>query len=147
MQTSIFDESDQKPARRTRAPEELNPLQRKRLDAWAERKVPWISRGAFESLTPIDDYIEETLGYWQANGRLKADWTATVQNRIREVEHRKLRAMARAGREEAKQALLDPVAWASRYDSLAAMKPTPTATDPAPYVRPQGGRVIHLRRA
>ena len=143
-QTTLFEEPQEKPARRTRAPKELNPRQRKRLEEWAERTVPWLRRAALDSFETLDSYVEETLEFWHANGKLKADWVATIENRIRQGERPRLKSLAMRGNEEAAFALRDPIAWAQRFDRRARSRPK-TVSPSNSIFRPSGGNVIHLK--
>ncbi len=144
-QGSLFDQPDQKPARRTRAPKEFSPPQMRHIEDWAERTVPWVSRGALEADETIPSYVEEALDYWLSSGRLKADWIRTVQNRIRHVERDRLRRLVRIGNDSARRALRDPSGWALDYDTKAKLKPV-VSSEGSTLIRPVGGRVIHLGR-
>lgn len=144
-QGSFFAEEDEKRSRRLRAPESLNPAQMKRLEAWAEQTLPWISRGALGALTPLNWYADETLEYWRAKGTLRPDWVATIQVRIRQVELRRLQALAASGNEGARLALRSPAEWARSFDRLARLAPERSEIESQTF-RPSGGRVIHLRK-
>lgn len=103
----------------TRAPAELNPAQWKHLREWAERSVPWVSRGALGSLTPIESYAEDCLLWFRQKNKRHVDWVATIQTWVRKDEKERLERMARAGSASAKAALRDPVAWRERFDRMA----------------------------
>lgn len=141
-QGSFFPEVDDQKARKTRAPEQLNPAQMKHLERWAEATVPWIARGALGSVLPLEWHIAETLEYWRSTGTLRPDWVATIQVRIRQVEHRRL---AQLGTESAKLALRSPLEWARGFDRLARLKPQNLETEQS-LPRPSGGKLIHLRK-
>ncbi len=131
---------------KTFAPEALSPPQIKRIHAWAERCVPWVSRGAFSSFTTVDQYIEETLEWWDGSGIQRRKWVSVTQNRIRKMERAKLTRLAQAGSEDAVMALREPVAWAARYDRKArAVAIVGASSEGGELIRPAGGKVIHLK--
>lgn len=133
------------PARgKTRAPEHLTPPQIKEIEEWAERMVPWVSRGAFEAFTPVDDYIEEVLTYWASTGRMRLNWAATVKTRIRTVERRRVESLARRGSEEAKLALRAPTEWARRYDRKVIAVSRISSKLGEGLIRPSGGTALRL---
>lgn len=135
-----------KPRGKTFAPETLSPPQIKRIHAWAERAVPWVSRGAFDAFTTIDQYIEETLEWWDGAGKQRRKWVSVTQNRIRKVERARLARLARAGSEEAVLALRQPVEWATRYDRKArAVAIVGASSEGGELIRPAGGKVIQLK--
>lgn len=135
-----------KPRGKTFAPETLTPPQVKRIHDWAERVVPWVSRGAFASMTTVDAYIEETLEWWDGEGRKKKKWTSTIQNRIRTLERARLTRIAQGGSEDAVLALREPVEWAARYDRKAkAVAIVGASSEGGELIRPAGGNVIHLK--
>lgn len=133
-----------RPRGKTRAPDHLSPPQIRHIHAWAERTVPWVSRGAFDSFTTIEAHIEEVLEWWAGAGRMRTSWTSTIQNRIRRVERDRLTRMARSGSEDAKLALRDPTEWARRYDRKARAVNSIGASGGDPLIRPAGGSVIHI---
>lgn len=147
-QTSLFGE-DPPPSRsrgRSRAPDQLTPHQTKALHAWAEKTVPWVTRGAFESYTTLDDYVDEILEWWQADGGLKLDWLKTIQNRIRKLERGRVERLARSGSESAKLALRRPEVWAREHDRRArSASHVGMASDPG-LIRPSGGQVLSINR-
>lgn len=144
-QTDLFEPDDGKRKRRSRAPEFLSPPQHKRLAEWAEMTVPWLSRGAFGTFETLDSQVAECLEYWRGRGDLRADWVATIQNRIRTVERRGLTYLARRGDEAAGKALRDPVAWAQEFDRRAALDASVTNApfEPADDTV-EGGQVLSL---
>lgn len=144
-QGSFFAEADDKRARKTRAPDELNPAQMKRLETWAEATVPWVSRGALGAVTPLEWYVNETLEYWRSNGAIRPDWVATIQVRIRQVEQRRLASLAAQGNAGARLALRSPKEWALSFDRLARLKPQKSESEEL-LPRPAGGKLIHLRK-
>jgi hypothetical protein len=133
------------PRGRTLAPPDLKPAQLRVLEAWAERTVPWISRGAFESYTTLESHVEEVLEWWDGAGRMKRNWVSTIRNRIRQIERRRLERIANRGSEDARLALRQPQEWARRYDrKLARVAAHQSAPTTESMIRPAGGRVIHL---
>lgn len=138
-----------KPARKkagTHAPDKLTPPQVRALEDWAELKVPWLRRKALDSFENLYSYIEEITEWWQGEGRPKANWVKTIQNRIRKVERKRVADLARGGSESARRALDDPIAWAKAYDARArASKQAARASGPADPIRPTGGgEVVRL---
>jgi len=135
-----------KPRGKTFAPETLTPPQIKRIHGWAEKTVPWVSRGAFDSFTTVDQYIEETLEWWDGEGRKKKKWSSTIQNRIRTKERARLTRLAQQGSEEAVLALRSPAEWATRYDRKArAVAIVGASSEGGELIRPAGGKVIQLK--
>lgn len=128
-----------KPRGKTMAPEELTPPQTKAVHAWAERTVPWVTRGAFDSFTTVEGYIDETLEWWTGAGRMRKDWAKTIQNRIRTKERGRLERMARTGNESAKLALRQPEEWARRYDRKARATQHIGASGGEGLIHPAGG--------
>ncbi len=133
--------------RRTTAPEALTPPQIKRIEDWAERRVPWLKREALDSFESVESYVEEILDWWRGEGGLKADWVATVRNRIEVMERRRLAKMAKEGHELARQALRHPEAWATAYDARrrAVESATTVVGDEGGLVKPQGAAIFQLR--
>ena len=134
------------PPKKTRAPQKLTPIQLQRLRQWAEEKVPWISRGCFESFTTLDAYVEEVLEYWTGTGGLKVNWLATVRNWIRRKERDRLERIARAGNAQAVLALREPADWVKSYDGKAsAVERLDAATsEEKELIRPSGGVVVQI---
>lgn len=95
------------------APEELTPTEVLSLEEWAEKKMPWISRGALGSTTTLEDYIDECLDWYRAKGRRQADWVATVRGWIRRDEKRRLTSPPS---DYNKSALRDPQKWKQIFD-------------------------------
>lgn len=130
------------------APESLPEREMVALREWAERTVPWISRGAFESFTTLEQHVEEVLEWWAGAGRMRSDWRRTIQNRVRKVERDRLERMARAGNQDARLALRAPEEWARRYDR--SMRETAVLSSPVDsdggLIRPRGGKVVSLRK-
>lgn len=149
-QGDLFPATSQKKGRQTRAPDELAPPQILRLEEWAERVVPWVSRGALGSYGGLHDMIDECLEWWRGSGGTKANWVGTIQNRIRTVERDRERGrvtkMAAAGSEDAKLALRDPAAWAARYDVKAkeVARMTASTGTSTELLRPEGGTALRL---
>ena len=138
--------AEPKPARKkpgTHAPDKLTPPQIRKVEDWAERTVPWLRREALESFESLESYVEEITEWWQGEGRPKADWVKTIQNRIRKVERRRLTDLAKNGSQSARQALRDPIAWAKAYDARAkASTEAARATGPDEPIRPKGGAAV-----
>jgi hypothetical protein len=132
--------------RRTMAPEALTPPQLKRLEDWAERRVPWLKREALDSFENLESYVEEILDWWRGEGGLKADWLATVRNRIEVMERRRLAKLATDGNEAARQALRHPEAWAVAYDSRRRIVEAATTVVglEGDTLKPKGAQVIRL---
>ncbi len=132
--------------RRTLAPEALTQPQLKRLEDWAERRVPWLKREALDSFENLESYVEEILDWWRGEGGLKADWLATVRNRIEVMERRRLAKMATEGHEAARQALRHPEVWAIAYDSRrkAVEAATTIVGSESDTLAPKGAKVIQL---
>jgi hypothetical protein len=140
------DTAAEKPRGKTFAPETLSPPQIKRIHAWAEKTVPWVSRGAFDSFTTVDQYIEETLEWWDGAGKQRRKWVSVTQNRIRKVERARLTRLAQQGSEEAAMALRTPTEWATRYDRKArAVAIVGASSEGGELIRPAGGKVIQLK--
>ena len=76
--------------------------------------------------------------------RLKVDWLATIQNRIRTAERRRLSDLARQGSPGAKQALRNPEAWARGYDEGAKASSAAAKIFGPEYLDPGGADVIEL---
>jgi hypothetical protein len=135
-----------KPRGRSLAPTELTPPQLQRIHAWAEQKVPWVSRGAFESYTTVEAHVEEILEWWDGAGKMKRKWVSTIQNRIRKVERLRLERLARSGSQEAVLALRQPAEWARRYDRKlrATQAVQAVTTEGEGLIRPAGGKVLRL---
>lgn len=130
---------------KTDAPEQLAPPQIRAMHAWAEKTVPWVSRGAFDSMTTLEQHVEECLEWWQGEGRRKKRWVQTIQNRIRTVERRRLERLARSGNEEARLALRQPEEWARRYDrKVRAVEAVSNTQGGEGLLRPTGGTVISI---
>lgn len=144
QQTGMFEETSQKNSPRKRAPETLNPSEQKRLEDWAERVVPWMSREALECFETLDNYSAETLEWWASNGKTKANWVSTIMNRVRNRERSRLTRMARDGNKDAALALRSPTEWRDRFETALKLKPSASAETPA-LVRPKGGRVLDIR--
>lgn len=138
--------AEPKPARKkpgTHAPDKLTPPQIRKLEDWAEQKVPWLRREALDSFEGLASYVEEILEFWQAKGTLWVNWRLVIQNRIRFKERERLEKMARAGSQSARQALRDPIAWAKAYDARAkASMEAARATGPDEPIRPKGGAAV-----
>lgn len=128
-----------RPRGKTLAPEELTPPQIRAIHAWAERAVPWVSRGAFDSFTTVEGYIEEVLEWWAGAGRMRKNWAKTIQNRIRTKERERLERMARSGNESAGLALRQPEEWARRYDRKTRATAHIGAGGVDGLIRPEGG--------
>lgn len=128
----------------TPAPDRLTPPQRRALEEWAERAVPWLSREALESFEYLGSYVEEILEWWRGEGGLKVDWLATIQNRIRKAERRRLIELAKRGSESAKLALLNPEGWARGYDERAKASSAAAKAFGPEYLEPGGADVIEL---
>ncbi len=123
----------------------LTPPQMRALEEWAEKAVPWIRREALGSFTTLEAHVEECLDWWRADGRKKLDWPATIRNRIRQVERRRLERMARLGDEGAALALRRPIDWAKRYDAKARQSaPLAASGGDGGLIRPGGGNVIAI---
>ena len=131
--------------RGTPAPDSLTPPQMRALGEWSECAVPWLRREALESFENLSSYVEEILDWWKGDGGLKADWPATIRNRIRNAERRRLTELAKSGNEGAKAALRDPIAWAEAYDATdRAAKQAARAFGPKHLDPGGGGEVVHL---
>jgi len=141
---SLIDATDEKPSRQTKAPDHLNPAQLKRLAIWAEETIPWVRRGALGSLLPLEAHVAEVLEYWASTGKRRANWVATIQVRLRDVEIGRVSQLARAGSDDAKLALRSPKEWVAQFERRARLKPEPS--EAAEIIRPEGGRVLNLRR-
>lgn len=132
-----------------RAPTELNPGQMKSLEIWAEERVPWVTRGALDCLTPLPDYVDSCLSYFEGTKRMRPNWLGTVKNWIRRDERARLEAMARKGNESARIALRDPDAWRVSYDrverQLATAKPPSELLIPKDPAR--SGSAVSLTRS
>lgn len=100
----------------TRAPETLNPAQMKRIRTWAEDHVPWVTRGAFESFTSLDEYTDACLTYFRTKKTMRPNWADSVVNWIRNAERERLTRIARRGDQSAALALRDPKRWREQYD-------------------------------
>jgi hypothetical protein len=118
MTAELFPESRATERPATRAPEELNPAQLKLLHLWAEQRVPWVTRGALESLTPIEDHTDACLNYFSGKKTMRANWVGTIKNWIRRDERSRLERLAKNGNENARLALRDPSAWRKRFDRI-----------------------------
>lgn len=128
----------------TSAPESLTPQQEKKIRDWAERIVPWVSRGAFDSFTTIDSFVDEVLEWWGGAGRRKSDWVKTIQTRIRKLERDRLAVLAKRGNEDAKLALRDPGEWARRYDRKQQATRFVSSSGGEDLISPMGGTVLKL---
>ena len=98
------------------APESLNHAEHRKLSLWAEERVPWVSRGALDSLTPLDEYVDACLSHFQSKKSRRPGWLGTIKNWIRSDERERLRRMALGGNEGARLALRDPKAWRLQFD-------------------------------
>ncbi len=144
-QSDLFPDIPIRKQRGRPAPDQLTPPQMRELEEWAERVVPWLKREALESFDSVDSYVEEILEYWQGRGDVRSGWLATIKNRIRTVERDRLKRMARAGSEGARQALQAPLSWAKTHDSRArASRSASVPTTPTGLMRPAGGDLIRL---
>ena len=127
-------ESPAKPGRR--APAELNPAQLHSLAVWAEEHVPWIARGALESLTPIEEYTDACLSHFAGKRTMRPNWVGTVKNWIRRDERPRLEKMAKHGNESARLALRNPNQWRDSYDrqdrQIKSITPDITLISPRP---------------
>jgi len=143
----LFDDAAAKPRGRTFAPETLSPPEIRQIHGWAEKTIPWVSRGAFESFTTLDQYIEEVLEWWGGEGGKKMGWVKTIQNRIRTVERGRLARIAARGNDEAAAALRQPREWALLYDRKARATAIVVASsdEGGKLIRPEGGQVIRLQ--
>lgn len=145
-QASLFDERHETKAPQRRAPDALNSAEMKRLMEWAEAVVPWISREALGSFQTVDSYTQETLEYWQGSGKTKANWVATIMNRIRTQERYRLERLVRDGSKSAELALRAPDRWRDQFEQHKALKPETLPQDPTEPLRPTGGHIIQLQR-
>lgn len=102
----------------TRAPEELTERQIDLLTRWAEARVPWVTRGALEALTPLDDYTDACLAYFGGTKKVRPDWLGTIKNWIRRDERSRLTSMAKRGNESARLALMHPDKWRDGFDKI-----------------------------
>ncbi len=116
MTMDLFPEPQAPALAGRRSPAELNPAQAHTLEVWAEDHVPWISRGALDSLTPIDDYTDSCLSHFGGTKMMRPSWLGTIKNWIRREERRRLEKMARIGNESARLALRDPKRWRDGFD-------------------------------
>ena len=129
---------------KTRAPEQLNPKQLKQIHEWAERKVPWVSRGAFDAFTTVDDYIETALEWFGSAGLLKQKWPLTCQVWIRKEERKRLESLAKGGSADAKLALREPEEWQRRYDRKIQATRHVASSGGEALISPAGGNVLTL---
>lgn len=145
--TDLFDADPIHAPGARRAPDALNPAQLRHVEDWAEAHCPWISRGALDSLTPVEEYVDACLTHFRAGKTLRVDWAATVIAWIRKDERGdrgRVTRLARAGSESARLALRDPKRWAAEYDRKARL--VAAAAPPAELIAPvdSGARVVSL---
>jgi hypothetical protein len=145
-QPGLFPEPKRAQKKRgTAAPESLTTPQRRDLEDWAERVVPWLSREALDSFENLESYTEEILEWWRGEGGLKVNWVATIQNRIRTAERRRLADMARHGSEGARLALRSAESWKRTHDARAVAAKAAAEESAPEYLNPGGGgEVYHL---
>lgn len=147
-QPPLFDSPKPRARKRrgTRAPDTLTPPELKQIQEWAELTVPWLRREALDSFESVESYVEEILDYWRGDGGVKADWVATIRNRIRTKERGRLARLAKDGSGSAAKALRDPEAWAASYDARRkAIASVDVAIGPDQPISPPGGRVISIQ--
>lgn len=122
-----------------RAPAKFNPAEWKRLRLWAEDHVPWIARGAFGSLTTLEEYVDTVLIFFQQGRKMRPGWVASVQNWVRREERSRLMRLAASGNENARLALRAPVQWREQFDRLAKEAKLARRPSEAAMLRPSGG--------
>lgn len=144
-QRQLFGPKRPRKKRGTPAPESLTRPEIRRLEEWAELHCPWLRREALESFESVESYAEEVLEWWRGDGGLKANWVATIENRIRVVERSRLAGLAKSGNMGARHALRNASEWAREYDAReaasrrVALIAAPENLDPG-----GGGEIVRL---
>ncbi len=141
MSMDLFPETQAPTPAGRRAPAELNPAQTRSLEIWAEDYVPWIARGALDSLTPLDEYADSCLNYFAGKKTMRPNWLGTVKNWIRRDERTRLEKMVRIGNESARLALRDRKRWRDSFDRTDRHVKLIAATE-TPLVSPKQNQEI-----